>query len=192
MQDFLTKIISFIRELLRVFSHLQRRLTEKFSDPNSNGGQASETELAGLARYTGVSGFVFLRLICPAILGPKLFYIVRGEPNFFWWRWWLFFWWRLLIACLFSVHWPNKLYSYFCVVQYKIEHPEARAHRTLTLIAKSLQGLANLVTFGSKESWMVPMNEFITVSHFSFFALEFCELLSRLHLLYAISAYWRY
>ncbi|KAG0379177.1 hypothetical protein BGX24_001467 [Mortierella sp. AD032] len=110
----------FPKELLRVFSHLQRRLTEKFSEPSSNGTRSLEpNELAGLARYTGVSGFVFLRLICPAILGPKLFYIVR-------------------------------------------EHPEARAHRTLTLIAKSLQGLANLVTFGSKESWMVPMNEFIT------------------------------
>ncbi|KAF9124230.1 hypothetical protein BGW39_008339 [Mortierella sp. 14UC] len=110
----------FPKELLRVFSHLQRRLTEKFSEPSSNGTRSPEpNELAGLARYTGVSGFVFLRLICPAILGPKLFYIVR-------------------------------------------EHPEARAHRTLTLIAKSLQGLANLVTFGSKESWMVPMNEFIT------------------------------
>lgn len=72
------------RELLRVFSHLQRRLTEKFSDPssssaNANGTKAPEPDLAGLARYTGVSGFVFLRLICPAILGPKLFYIVRGE-----------------------------------------------------------------------------------------------------------------
>ncbi|KAF9096390.1 hypothetical protein BGX23_011464 [Mortierella sp. AD031] len=109
----------FPKELLKVFSHLQKRLTEKFSDPNANGNQTPEPELAGLARYTGVSGFVFLRLICPAILGPKLFYIVR-------------------------------------------EHPEARAHRTLTLIAKSLQGLANLVNFGSKESWMVPMNEFIT------------------------------
>ncbi|KAG0280142.1 hypothetical protein BGZ95_011139 [Linnemannia exigua] len=110
----------FPKELLRVFSHLQRRLTEKFSEPSSSGTRSPEpNELAGLARYTGVSGFVFLRLICPAILGPKLFYIVR-------------------------------------------EHPEARAHRTLTLIAKSLQGLANLVTFGSKESWMVPMNEFIT------------------------------
>lgn len=43
------------------------------------------------------------------------------------------------------------------------EHPEPRAHRTLTLIAKSLQGLANLVLFGTKESWMVPMNEFINV-----------------------------
>ncbi|KAF9431002.1 hypothetical protein BGZ94_000469 [Podila epigama] len=120
----------FPRELLQVFSHLQRRLTDKFSTPGStgtgnntkqgaySGDPDSDPELASLARYTGVSGFVFLRLICPAILGPKLFHIVR-------------------------------------------EHPEPRAHRTLTLIAKSLQGLANLVLFGTKESWMVPMNEFI-------------------------------
>lgn len=76
------------RELLKVFSHLQRRLTEKFSDPssssaNANGTKSPEPDLAGLARYTGVSGFVFLRLICPAILGPKLFYIVRGERAYF-------------------------------------------------------------------------------------------------------------
>ncbi|KAG0349200.1 hypothetical protein BG004_000855 [Podila humilis] len=97
---------------------LKRRLTEKFSGKSAQNDQDVDTELASLARYTGVSGFVFLRLICPAILGPKLFHIVR-------------------------------------------EHPEPRAHRTLTLIAKSLQGLANLVPFGTKENWMQPMNEFI-------------------------------
>ncbi|KAG0210298.1 hypothetical protein BGX28_009454 [Mortierella sp. GBA30] len=109
----------FPKDLLLVFSHLQQRLTEKFPDLGPSGEPDPECEHISLARYTGVSGFVFLRLICPAILGPRLFYIVR-------------------------------------------EHPEPRAHRTLTLIAKSLQGLANLVMFGAKESWMVPMNEFIT------------------------------
>ncbi|KAK3814447.1 MAG: Rho GTPase activation protein, partial [Benniella sp.] len=108
----------FPKDLLLVFAHLQKRLTEKFSDRGPSGEVVPNSELASQARYTGISGFVFLRLICPAILGPKLFHIVR-------------------------------------------EHPEARAHRTLTLIAKSLQGLANLVMFGIKESWMVPMNEFI-------------------------------
>ncbi|KAF9332087.1 hypothetical protein BG006_005063, partial [Podila minutissima] len=116
-------ISHFPKDLPLVFSHLQRRLTEKFSGqgpPARTTAHDQDTgpELASLARYTGVSGFVFLRLICPAILGPKLFHIVR-------------------------------------------EHPEPRPHRTLTLIAKSLQGLANLVLFGTKESWMVPMNEFI-------------------------------
>ena len=48
------------------------------------------------------------------------------------------------------------------------DHPRPRAVRTLTLIAKSLQCLANLSTFGSKEPWMEPMNAFIN-SHRSEF-----------------------
>ncbi|KAF9190279.1 hypothetical protein BGZ50_000310 [Haplosporangium sp. Z 11] len=111
----------FPKELLLVFSHLQQRLIEKFSDRGSSDEVGPESKSVNLVRYTGVSGFVFLRLICPAILSPRLFYIVR-------------------------------------------EHPEARAHRTLTLIAKSLQGLANLVNFGAKELWMVPMNDFIAMA----------------------------
>ncbi|KAI0911273.1 hypothetical protein F4823DRAFT_623642 [Ustulina deusta] len=61
--------------------------------------------------YTSVSGFLFLRFICPAILNPKLFGLLR-------------------------------------------ENPRPRAQRTLTLIAKGLQALANLSSFGKKESWM--------------------------------------
>lgn len=41
------------------------------------------------------------------------------------------------------------------------DHPGVRAQRTLTLVAKSLQGLANMTTFGVKEPWMEPMNEFL-------------------------------
>ncbi|KAK3349459.1 hypothetical protein B0T25DRAFT_459740 [Lasiosphaeria hispida] len=68
--------------------------------------------------YTSVSGFLFLRFICPAILNPKLFGLLR-------------------------------------------DHPRPRAQRTLTLIAKGLQALANLSTIGKKETWMEPMNRFI-------------------------------
>ncbi|KAG9239611.1 RasGAP protein-like protein [Amylocarpus encephaloides] len=68
--------------------------------------------------YTSVSGFIFLRFLCPALLNPKLFGLLR-------------------------------------------DHPRAKAQRTLTLIAKSLQALANLSTFGQKESWMEPMNRFL-------------------------------
>ncbi|KAI1105123.1 Rho GTPase activation protein [Jackrogersella minutella] len=70
--------------------------------------------------YTSVSGFLFLRFICPAILNPKLFGLLRDNPR-------------------------------------------SRAQRTLTLIAKGLQALANLSTFGKKESWMEPMNKFLTI-----------------------------
>jgi hypothetical protein len=68
--------------------------------------------------YTSVSGFLFLRFFCPAILNPKLFGLLR-------------------------------------------DHPRHKAQRTLTLIAKSLQVLANLSTFGQKEAWMEPMNKFL-------------------------------
>ncbi|OTB09174.1 hypothetical protein M426DRAFT_51149 [Hypoxylon sp. CI-4A] len=70
--------------------------------------------------YTSVSGFLFLRFICPAILNPKLFGLLRDNPR-------------------------------------------PRAQRTLTLIAKGLQALANLSTFGKKESWMEPMNKFLII-----------------------------
>lgn len=42
------------------------------------------------------------------------------------------------------------------------DHPKTKARRTFTLIAKSLQGLANMTSFGTKEAWMEPMNVFLT------------------------------
>ncbi|KAK4133787.1 hypothetical protein BT67DRAFT_381913 [Trichocladium antarcticum] len=75
--------------------------------------------------YTSVSGFIFLRFFCPAILNPKLFGLLR-------------------------------------------DHPRPRAQRTLTLIAKSLQALANLSTIGKKETWMEPMNKFLTTQRQKF------------------------
>ncbi|XP_041042801.1 ras GTPase-activating protein 1-like [Carcharodon carcharias] len=65
-----------------------------------------------------VSGFVFLRLICPAILNPRMFSIILDPPS-------------------------------------------TTAARTLTLVAKSLQNLANLVEFGAKEPYMEGVNPFI-------------------------------
>ncbi|KAL8645452.1 MAG: hypothetical protein Q9226_007295 [Calogaya cf. arnoldii] len=42
-----------------------------------------------------------------------------------------------------------------------LHHPRPQAQRTLTLISKTLNTLANLGTFGSKEPWMEPMNAFL-------------------------------
>ncbi|EQL02276.1 GTPase activating protein (BUD2/CLA2) [Ophiocordyceps sinensis CO18] len=69
--------------------------------------------------YTSVSGFLFLRFLCPAILSPKLFGLLR-------------------------------------------DHPRPRAQRTLTLIAKVLQKMANMSVFGKREEWMEPMNRFLS------------------------------
>ncbi|PNS18110.1 hypothetical protein CAC42_4069 [Sphaceloma murrayae] len=68
--------------------------------------------------YSSVSGFLFLRFFCPAVLSPKLFGLLKDEPK-------------------------------------------PRAKRTFVLIAKSLQTMANMATFGSKEPWMEPMNSFL-------------------------------
>ncbi|KAL8775089.1 MAG: hypothetical protein Q9209_000568 [Squamulea sp. 1 TL-2023] len=68
--------------------------------------------------YSSVSGFLFLRFFCPALLNPHLFGLLK-------------------------------------------DHPRPRAQRTLTLLSKTLNTLANLGTFGSKEPWMEPMNGFL-------------------------------
>jgi hypothetical protein len=58
------------------------------------------------------------------------------------------------------------------------DHPRQRAQRTLTLIAKSLQGLANMSTFGAKEPWMEPMNKFLQASRpeFKAFVDKICSI----------------
>lgn len=70
-------------------------------------------------RYIVVSGFIFLRFFCPAILGPKLFGLREDVPD-------------------------NTI------------------GRTLTMVAKVLQNLANIVDFGQKEPYLIDLNPFIS------------------------------
>ena len=81
----------------------------------------SEKDMATLTnlQYSSVSGFVFLRFFCPAILSPKLFGLAQDIPD-------------------------NPL-----------------ATRTLTLIAKILQNLANLTDFKGKEPHMEFCNQWL-------------------------------
>ncbi|XP_064475272.1 ras GTPase-activating protein 1-like isoform X2 [Ornithodoros turicata] len=71
-----------------------------------------------LVKTRVVSGFIFLRLLCPAILNPRQFNLITDTPS-------------------------------------------EIASRSLILVAKCLQNLANLVEFGSKEPWMEVVNPFI-------------------------------
>ncbi|XP_059056111.1 ras GTPase-activating protein 1 [Achroia grisella] len=65
-----------------------------------------------------VSGFIFLRLICPALVEPRAFGLVSSAPP------------------------PH-------------------AQRSLLMVAKCLQNLANLIEFGAKEPYMEVVNPFI-------------------------------
>ncbi|KAF2084299.1 Rho GTPase activation protein, partial [Saccharata proteae CBS 121410] len=93
-------------ELRIIFRHIRACAEDRYGD------------FLRTVSYSSVSGFLFLRFFCPAVLNPKLFGLLK-------------------------------------------DHPKLRARRTLTLIAKSLQGLANMSTFGAKEHWMEPMNAFL-------------------------------
>lgn len=54
-------------DLRDIFYHIQNQVQEKFLDDK-------------LVQFTSVSGFLFLRFICPAILGPKLFDLAADHP----------------------------------------------------------------------------------------------------------------
>jgi len=95
----------FPKELIQIFGHLQDCVSRRW--PNDQ-----------QVRIRVVSGFMFLRLLCPAVISPKSFNLVSDPPS------------------------PT-------------------AARTLLLVAKSLQNLANLVEFGGKESYMTCVNQFI-------------------------------
>ena len=94
-------------ELRYIFRHIRACAEDRYGD------------FLRTVSYSSVSGFLFLRFFCPAILNPKLFGLVK-------------------------------------------DHPKANARRAFTLIAKAIQGLANMSNFGAKELWMEPMNAFLT------------------------------
>ncbi|KAG4089366.1 hypothetical protein H8356DRAFT_1719349 [Neocallimastix lanati (nom. inval.)] len=92
------------KKLKYIFSQIKCQTSLKFANPN--------------VQYSAISGFIFLRFFCPAILSPKLFGL-----------------------------------------QY--DHPDPVTARTLTLIAKIIQNLANLSEFEKKEPHMAYCNTFI-------------------------------
>ncbi|SCV71837.1 BQ2448_4531 [Microbotryum intermedium] len=55
--------------------------------------------------------------------------------------------------------------------------PDPKSQRTLTLVAKTLQGLANFSSFGQKEPWMLPINSFVQENTSAF--VDFIEHISR-------------
>ena len=110
--------------------------------------------------YSSVSGFLFLRFFCPAVLNPKLFGLLKGR--------------FLCVPLGERTDAPRIL----LVTNIALDHARPRAQRTLTLITKALQTLANMTTFGSKEPWMAQMNEFLHAHRpeFKEFVDEICSI----------------
>ncbi|XP_067128890.1 LOW QUALITY PROTEIN: ras GTPase-activating protein 1 [Centruroides vittatus] len=105
IESIFTAIDSCPKTLRYICSCLQKSVMAKWpNDP--------------LVKTRVVSGFVFLRLLCPAILNPRQFNLINDTPS-------------------------------------------EIAARSLILVAKCLQNLANLVEFGAKEPWMEVINPFI-------------------------------
>jgi len=61
------------RDLRSLFRHIQKTAHQKFG--------ADETKSS--VRYTTVSGFLFLRFFCPAVLTPKFFGLLNGLSPLF-------------------------------------------------------------------------------------------------------------
>ncbi|KAJ3052857.1 Ras GTPase-activating protein 1 [Rhizophlyctis rosea] len=104
------------RSLRELFSSLKQTVQARWPEETTSRRERREP-----IWYSAISGFIFLRFFCPAILAPKLFGIVNDLPD------------------------PSTA-------------------RTLTLITKIIQALANLTEFGVKEPYMVPCNPFVTAN----------------------------
>ncbi|KAI8801205.1 hypothetical protein BJ742DRAFT_37566 [Cladochytrium replicatum] len=110
------------KELIEIFASIRSAVQSRFPEDKNT-------------VYCAISGFIFLRFFCPAILSPKLFELMP-------------------------------------------EHPDSITARTLTLVAKILQNLANMTIFEGKEPYMEPCNVFLEQKRSSM--MEFLDHISSL------------
>eukprot|EP01125_Pyxidicula_operculata_P010375 TRINITY_DN3419_c1_g3_i1.p1 TRINITY_DN3419_c1_g3~~TRINITY_DN3419_c1_g3_i1.p1 ORF type:complete len:669 (+),score=167.06 TRINITY_DN3419_c1_g3_i1:383-2389(+) len=117
LQEFAEAVVDSVCEsihylplaLRNIFHHVREELKKKFPGDD-------------IVIYSGLSGFIFLRFICPAIMSPTMFGLVS-------------------------------------------DHAQVTVARDLTILAKTIQTMANLQVFGMKEPNMVSLNDFLQQQH---------------------------
>jgi len=74
VQEFCTAIFDSVddcpHKMRRICHALQQKVIERYP-----------AEQIEVVKYTAVSGFLFLRFFCPAVLGPKLFDLMKDHPG---------------------------------------------------------------------------------------------------------------
>jgi len=85
-----------------------------------------------------ISASIFLRFLCPAILSPSLFGITHGK-----------------------LQKQKFTYNFSLFLNDISEYPNEKTARNLTLVAKTLQTLANFTRFQGKENFMEFLNDFV-------------------------------
>ncbi|KAG1651041.1 putative Ras GTPase-activating protein [Nymphon striatum] len=114
-QNMLLSIVEMTwSKVIKSSSYFPNELREIFHSYKKRLAAAGKEELIDNL----ISGSIFLRFLCPAILSPSLFNLTQ-------------------------------------------EFPGEKAARNLTLVAKTIQTLANFTKFGGKENFMDFMNKFI-------------------------------
>lgn len=132
-QEIFNSVDDCPNKLRHIFHSLQQSVIKRYPP-----------ESVSVVKYTVISGFFFLRFFCPAILGPKLFELMKEHP---------------------VEKTARTLVTFLQVSTILLISADSQRlgsdHYRQTLLAKTLQNLSNLCEFGYKEPYMAEMNLFI-------------------------------
>ena len=78
LQNYVQEFCDAIFNSVEDCPHKMRRICHALQQKVINQYPADQIEIV---KYTAISGFIFLRFFCPAILGPKLFDLMKDHPG---------------------------------------------------------------------------------------------------------------
>jgi hypothetical protein len=96
------------------------------------------------AQFRALGGFLFLRMVCPALMAPQIYGLLDSPPH--------------------PVRAPFLIYFIKIVLNFFVKKTVQVAQRQLILVCKVLQNLANDTLPGAKEAYMEQLNSFIATN----------------------------